>query len=398
MENENIENVEGVQEDSQEEKNIKGLYGLQADISMPDIPLPTPPEPKEEANQDECSVAFKFAFVGAGQGGSRIAESFHRLGYRKLSAINTAQQDLNTITLEHKLCIGDGGAGKNPDVAAEKFKDKKEDVLDFMRSVFGEDFDRIFVCAGAGGGTGAGTAVPLIHTVRELYEAAKSPTKKVGVILALPKISEGKRVNANAYNTLNKICSLVKEEIVSPLIILDNEKINKLYPGLAVAPFWKTANSSIAGLFHIFNLVAANDSTYTSFDPNDYKHVLDSGIIVFGASPVTDWQNVLNITKTVRDNVKNNVLSGGVDLSTGKTAGVVMIGGPNVLDNVPQENLDLAFQFKLARELSMTVAELRATMSALEYNQWVAYYDWETTRENKMIALAEAERNKKRQR
>ena len=63
-----------------------------------------------------------------------------------------------------------------------------------------------------------------------------------------------------------------------------------------------------------------------------------------------------------------------------------------------QNNLDLAFQFKLARELRMTVAELQTTMSALEYNQWVAYYDWETTRENKALALAEAERNKKKQR
>jgi cell division protein FtsZ len=330
-----------------EEDNIKpteALYGGEPDISMPDIPLPAAPEPTTETNKDKCDVAFKFAFVGAGQGGSRIAEAFHRLGYRKLSAINTAQQDLNTINLDHKLCIGEGGAGKNPEVAKNKFAEHKEDVIDFMRGVFGDDFDRVFICAGAGGGTGAGTAVPLIHAAKELCEATKCPTKKVGVILALPKISEGKRVNANAHNTLKEVCGLVDEGVVSPLIILDNEKINKLYPGLAVAPFWKTANSSIAGLFHIFNLVAAKNSTFTSFDPNDYKHVLDSGTIVFGASPVEDWANGPSISKTVRDNLKNNILSGGVDLGTGTTAGVTIIGGQNVLENVPQENLDLAFQ------------------------------------------------------
>jgi len=322
----------------------QGLYGISPDIQMPDIPLPTALEPKVEVNKDVCDVAFKFAFVGAGQGGSRIAEAFHRLGYRKLSAINTAQQDLNTIDLEHKLCIGEGGAGKNKDVAKTNFGEHKEDVLDFMRNTFGEDFDRVFVCAGAGGGTGAGTLIPLIETTRELYDAVKTPSRKVGVILALPKVSEGKKVNANAYSTLNEVCELVQSGIVSPLIILDNEKINKLYPGLAVAPFWQTANSSIAGLFHIFNLVAANNSSFTSFDPNDYKHVLDSGIIVFGASPVPNWKDVLSITKTVRDNIKNNVLSGGIDISTGTTAGVAIIGGQNVLENVPQENLDLAFQ------------------------------------------------------
>ena len=335
--------------DNNKEENsdevVKGMYGDSVDVNMPNIPIPVAPEPKEEKNKDLCDVSFKFAFVGAGQGGSRIAESFHKLGYRKLSAINTAQQDLNTIELiENKLCIGEGGAGKNPEVAAKAYGKSKEDVLDFLRFSFGEDYDRIFVCAGAGGGTGAGSVVPLVHTVRELNGIVNAPTTKVGVILALPKVSEGKKVNANAYNTLQQAYELVQEGIVSPLIILDNEKINKLYPGLAVAPFWQTANSSIAGLFHLFNLVSAKDSSYSSFDPNDYKTILDSGLIVFGAAPIPDWKNPMSITKTVRDNVAGNVLSGGVNLKTGNMAGVVMIGGHNVLENAPQENLDLAFE------------------------------------------------------
>jgi cell division GTPase FtsZ len=273
-----------------------------------------------------------------------MAQSFHRLGYRKLSALNTAQQDLNTIDLEHKLCIGQGGAGKDPDKALSCYKEKKEDVLDFMRYSFGEDFDRIFICAGAGGGTGAGTLVPLIDTALELYDIVSCSSHKVGVILALPKISEGKRVNANAYNTLSQVYDLVGQGKVSPLIILDNEKINKLYPGLAVAPFWETANSSIAGLFHLFNHISSKDSSYSSFDPNDFKHVLDSGLIVFGAAPITGWDNPMTLTKSIRDNVKKNVLSDGIDVSTGQTAAVIMIGGNEILQQVPQENLDKGFE------------------------------------------------------
>ena len=313
------------------------------DLEVPEIPLPVAPEPEKEY-EDEVEGAYKFAFMGAGQGGSRMAEAFYSLGYRRISVINTAQQDLNTINLENKLCIGEGGAGKNPDVAEKLYQEKKEDVLDFMRDSFGKDFDRIFVCAGAGGGSGAGTVVPLIHTARELQESVKCPTDKVGVILALPKISEGKKVNANAYKTLAKVWPLIKEGIVSPLIVVDNERINALYPGLAVAPFWKTANMSIAGLFHLFNLTASKDSSYSSFDSNDYKQILDSGFITFGASPVPEWKEASSITKTVRDNLKSNVLSGGVDLSTGNCAGVIMIGGNEILENVPQENLDMAFE------------------------------------------------------
>lgn len=61
-------------------------------------------------------------------------------------------------------------------------------------------------------------------------------------------------------------------------------------------------------------------------------------------------------------------------------------------------NTDLAFQFRLARDLGMTVAELRATMSNEEYLSWVKYYTWEQDMKNKQVALAEAEAKKKRTR
>ena len=319
-------------------------YGLEggADVSLPEIPMPSV-EKKVDDVKDECEVAFNFAFIGAGQGGSRIAEAFYNLGYRKLSAINTAQQDLNTIKLENKLCIGDGGAGKNPAVAKQLFNERREDVLDFMRDSWGSDVDRVFVCAGAGGGSGAGMCSPLLSTAKEFQDIVNSKSKKVGCILALPQHTEGKKVNENAYHTLMDVLKLVRDGTVSPLIILDNEKVNQLYPGVAVSQFWRTANSSTAGLFHLFNLLASKDSSYSSFDSNDYKQLLDTGLIVFGAAPCQEWKQASDISKTVRENLRNNILSGGVDLSTGNSAGVIMIGGKEVLDDVPQENFDRAF-------------------------------------------------------
>ena len=90
-----------------DEDIISYNMGGEVDVSIPEIPLPVT-EKKVDEVKDECEAAFKFAFIGAGQGGSRIAEAFYNLGYRKLAAINTAQQDLNTIKLDNKLCIGDG--------------------------------------------------------------------------------------------------------------------------------------------------------------------------------------------------------------------------------------------------------------------------------------------------
>ena len=334
-------------EEEQGQDKVKAMYGEtdSIDISLPDMLVPPPPPQKEEAKEikDEVDVSFKFAFMGAGQGGSRIAESFHKLGYRKLAALNTAEQDLNTINLDNKLLIGTGGAGKDPAEGERAYNDRKEDVLDFMRYSFGDEVDRVFICAGAGGGTGAGTVCPLIKSAKEYQESVGSNSDSVGVILALPKKSEGKRVNENAHSTLLKVWELVESGDVSPLILLDNEKISQMYPNLVVSNFWQTANMSMAGLFHLFNLTTARDSSYSSFDSNDYKSILDSGLIVFGACNVEDWKDPVSISRAVRENLQNNLLSGGIDISGGSCAAAVVIGGREQLDNIPQSHLDGAF-------------------------------------------------------
>ena len=127
-------------------------------IDLPDIPLPDD-EPIEDSIKDIFEdAAFNFAIVGVGQGGSRLAESFWNLGYRRVGVINTAKQDLSLINIpeENKLLIGDGGAGKNPDAADEVFRTRYEDILDFLKRTFGTSYERVLVCAGAGGGSSGG--------------------------------------------------------------------------------------------------------------------------------------------------------------------------------------------------------------------------------------------------
>jgi len=344
------DNIEEIQKEENHIRTV-GYNEEPTDNMMPDILMPPPQtDNTKKIIKDSVDVAFKFAFVGAGQGGSRIVENFDKLGYKRSCVINTAQQDLNTINLPNKLCFGEGGAGKRPEIAAKAFREKREDILDFMRTSFGDSVDRVFVCAGAGGGTGAGSVEPLVNTAVELQSAIGGSNKKVGVILALPKYSEGKKVNANALQTLERTWKLVDQGIVSPLILIDNEKVGQLYPNLVVSEFWEVANKSMTGLFHLFNHTAAKDSTYSSFDSNDYKIILDSGLIVFGASPVTDWNNSVSISRAVRENLKNNLLSGGINLNTGKSAAAIIIGGTEQLNTIPQGYLDQAFD-QLSRML-----------------------------------------------
>ena len=326
---------------------IKAIYG-EADISMPDLMMPEASEDVEQLEnemkviEDRFKGSFDFCFIGAGQGGCRVAQAFHRLGYGRVAAVNTAEQDLNTLNVENKLCIGDGGAGKEPDLAKKAIEERKEDVLDFMRYSFGQKFDRIFVCAGAGGGSGSGMVVPLVNIAKEVQELHKTTDKQVGVILTLPKKSEGKKVSINAYNVVKQVYSLVRQNIVSPLIILDNEKVALMYTNVAVSKFFDVANSSLTGLFHLFNLTSAKDSSYSSFDKNDYRGILNSGMMLFGASPVKNFKDPVEISRVVRSNLKGNLLCGSVDVTTGNTAGVIVVGGPEILDSLPQSFIDEA--------------------------------------------------------
>lgn len=61
-----------------------------------------------------------------------------------------------------------------------------------------------------------------------------------------------------------------------------------------------------------------------------------------------------------------------------------------------KNNPELAFTFRLARDLGMTVAELQATMSSYEYTQWATFYLWEQKEKNKAIALQQAESKRRR--
>jgi len=318
-------------------------------VDVPDIPMPGE-QPAEKTVEDKFESAFRLAIIGIGQGGSRLAETFWKLGYRRVGVMNSTEQDLASISMpkENKLCIGGKGAGKQPEVAKEIFRTHYEDILDFCRKTFAGGYDRVLVCIGAGGGTGAGgceVVVDVLHELSQSLGIEKDPTDaKVGVIIALPTRSEGVRVQENAEDTTQAIVNLQKAGTVSPVVLLDNEKIKQVYPGLAMSKFWTTANSSIVSLFHLFNRIACQNSAYTTFDKADFETVLRSGMITFGAMPISSNKtSATDISGAVRENLRQNILAG-MDISSGNIAACVIIGDDHSLDNIPQDNIEQAYE------------------------------------------------------
>jgi cell division GTPase FtsZ len=273
--------------------------------------------------------------------------------------VNTNKQDLAAINIpdSNKLIMetGLGGAGKDPSKGEAAAKQHYEDVYDLMRRSFGREFDRIIVCVGAGGGTGGGSARTVVGIAHDICQSFKievegaKPT--VGVIVSLPKGTEGGKVNENAYYLLEGLFGMVGKDrgkmggrTLSPMIIVDNDRINRIYPNLPVSEFWDVANRSVSSLFHLFNSIALQDSEFTTFDKADFEDILDSGVVSFGACPIKKYDSSTDISFAIRDNLKNNVLVGGFDLSHAATAGCVFIGNSDVLNSIPQEHLEHGFE------------------------------------------------------
>ena len=318
-------------------------------VDVPDIPLP--PEEEEVANliNDEFDGAFNFAIVGVGQGGSRLAETFYNLGYRRVCVINTAPQDLATIKMpdNNKLLIGGKGAGKDPKKAESIFRDRREDIFDFLKNNFGGNYDRVLVCVGTGGGTGAGGSSVVIEVAHDLSESLgvekRGEPSRIGAVLALPTKAEGAKVHKNSKETVDKILELKKMGALTPLIILDNEKIRQMYPNLSVTQFWGHSNVSICSLFHLFNKIANQDSEYTSFDRADLDTVLSAGVITFGATPLRSWSQPTDISHAIRDNLRKNILAS-VSPESGNIAACIVIGNEEILNEISQESLEYGFE------------------------------------------------------
>jgi len=313
------------------------------DIEIPDIDLEDyeVPEDEETAVEDEAGGSQVFAWIGSGQGGGRLAKAFYDRGYRKCIAVNTSNQDLDTLDLPKAqkllLDVGEQGAGKDMSRGREAASKYKQHIFDLMRKIYGNNVDHLFVCIGAGGGSGSGSTDILIEVAKKYmkYIGHDNPEKRVGVVLSLPTRGEAgsPQVAKNAHEVLDTTNKLAINNEISPLIIIDNAKIEKMYKGLTVKKFWPTVNNTISGLFHVFNVLTNQSSPYTSFDPTDYATVLQcGGVMVMGVAKLKEFEDEQSVSRAVKTNIEKTLLSD-VDISDARVAACVAVGGKEIMEN-----------------------------------------------------------------
>jgi len=303
---------------------------------------------------DKIKGSTRYAWIGAGQCGGRLVKSFFDLGYKKVLAVNTTHHDLDLLDIPKNqkflMNIGEKGAGKDMERGKEAVQQHQQDILHLTRQTFGTQVDHIMVCFGAGGGTGSGSIVGLVEIAKRYarYIGLNNPNKNVGVIMTLPTIGEASSplVAENAYKAAWELSQMATSGKISPLIIVDNDKINKMYPGMTVKAFWPSINNTVASLFDIFNKLSALSSQYTSFDPVDYHSIMESGgCAIMGLTKVTKFGDKFTLSEAVKKNLEKTLLAGGFDLTSSKVSGCIAVGGRRLMASAKglQDNIDYSF-------------------------------------------------------
>jgi cell division GTPase FtsZ len=301
------------------------------------------PKSRKRAEKDvvvndtfDYDVAMRMAFIGAGQGGGRMANGFYELGYRRVCAFNTTDMDfaeLNPGIKKHSLDVG--GAAKDTELARQALAGREEEVRDLLQRSWGNEIDCALVCVSLGGGTGSGTVGSLVRVVRQ-YMLDKTGQARVGALVSLPTLTEGYQVNRNAVVGFRELLELG----VSPLLIIDNAKVHQLYKP-SMSRLHATANETISQLFHLFNQLAATRSEIT-FDRSEFAQLLDAGIVVMGAADIQNTETPADISSAIRDDLTNNVLAE-IDLRTGKKGACLFVAGQEVLDELDSDFFDAGF-------------------------------------------------------
>jgi cell division GTPase FtsZ len=335
--------------------NAKGEFDFNAFL-LPTLALEQyePNFEEESGVMDKIHGSTRYAWIGSGQCGGRLVKSFHELGYKKVLAVNTTHHDLDLLDIPQSqkflMDIGEKGAGKDMERGKEAVQQYQQEILHLTRQTFGSQVDHIMVCFGAGGGTGSGSVVGLIEIAKRYarYIGLNNPNKNVGVIMTLPTVGEASSplVAENAYKVAWELSQMAAAGKISPLIIVDNDKINKMYPKMTVKSFWPTINNTVASLFDIFNRLSSFSSQYTSFDSVDYRSIMESGgCSIMGLTKVTKFSDKFAISEAVKKNLEKTLLASGFDLPTAKVAGCIAVGGRKLMANVKglQDNIDYAF-------------------------------------------------------
>jgi len=305
--------------------------------------------PKEQVEEGDVPIkiveerkrSLNFGVIGSGQGGSRVAEQWYKLGYPTI-VCNTAEQDLSTIELPSKqklfLDFGLGGCAKDTslgEAAAEAYSNVISDAVEKYIS----DCHAFIFCTSLGGGSGSGSVSPILNILARFG-------KPVIVMGILPKNSEDAQSKDNSYKALSKLTKFVDEGKVDNIIIIDNAKVESVYSWVSPFNFFSVANKASVETLEVFNTLSRRPSEGVKIlDSNEFGKILidGKGFTVYGQIEIENFEDdEMAIATSIVESLNGNLLASGFDVKGAKYAGFIISGSESSWDKVPSSSLDYA--------------------------------------------------------
>lgn len=266
-------------------------------------------------NEDgHMEQSTSIALIGIGQGGTKIAGAIaHRskVDPKRIISVNMSVKDLakaNWVPEQNRIPLdfnGDG-AGKDQEKSLVALQKSLVPTIRKIDTILDGDFDVMFVCFSADGGTGGGTGPMFTYLLNreegdENFPAIKkrNGTTPVIGICAIPELSDDNESSmVNAQNCLNNIRGLIsKPESQIPFMIIDNGA--ESYSGETEEQKFANINNDAAFLIDRFVNVEF-DSTKANLDMADrFATLSNSKIIALTNGEVTPF--VLPVNCAVRD-------------------------------------------------------------------------------------------------
>ena len=285
-------------------------------------------------------VSLKFGFLGLGMGGCSIAAECatvktpdNKSPYTAI-LVNTNLKDFEKIKARGKESIHEvrlsgyeGGAGRDLEKGEQAFVENQEVVIQSIERNF-SDRDFVWVVAGLGGGTGTGAILAAIDT---LYNNGFEG--RFGLILTLPRDSEGGNVLGNAIERFQDIASAM--EHMGAILVVDNQKLYTEYiqenASSSIDDFLKYCNSYVADTLHELNVVTNSFAPFGAehFDASEFENLIKTpGFISLSKLQLTntpDLDNDSTFSNRISSAIVDGVLSDGYDFKKTERAAVSVI-------------------------------------------------------------------------
>ena len=288
---------------------------------------------------DDPQPAFRCAVIGVGQCGNNLAAAFYNTGYRRVLAINTAKADLGSVKEPIlKLSIGNGGAGKDPEIGRQAVEDHAPQIRSAMGKAFGDRYDKVIICMSLGGGTGSGGGPEVVRLVREVVrERGGNPDKDVMVIAVLPEPSvDGPRQCHNALTAYAKL-----ERLNIPRLYVDNSQLRKVIR-TTFGNNWPRLNDWIVKTFHKFNTFATRESEHGICDGRDLEDVLSRGRFIFSAFKVDRLEQKYSVGGIMAEHLQNSLFAK-MNLKSADAAACLIILNQSAVQDKSMEDIAPTF-------------------------------------------------------